>query len=110
MLDKNLVEIEARLKPMVLKALEEYSLGVTITSWQIVFVPSVMTEQGPRPAFGAFYQCRSRLLGSDNYLSQVSAFIDPFISQEGINEAIADGCSQLREMIMQQQSVNGDKQ
>jgi hypothetical protein len=99
--------VEERLTPMILEALKTQSFGVEIMSWEYIFVPQVATEAGPRPAFGAFYQCRGRLIGTDNYLSQITVFTDPFITQEGVNEAIGEGCSQLRELLLQQ-GIAGD--
>lgn len=107
MLSKSFVNVEERLTPMILAALKSQSFGVEIMTWQYVFVPQVPTEAGPQPAFGAFYQCRGRLIGTNNYLGQITVFTDPFITQEGVNEAIGEGCSQLRALLLQQ-GIAGD--
>jgi len=101
-LDFDLVEIEERLKPMILSALETQSRGLRIISWQYIFIPSIPTPQGTQPGFGAYYQAKGKLLGSDYYVANVTAWADPWISQEGIDEAIRIGCEGLLRLIDQQ--------
>ena len=107
MLDKDLVEIEQRLKPMILSALETQSWGLRIISWQFMIIPAIPTEIGLRPGFGAFYQAKDKMLGPDYYVANISGFTDPWITQEGVNEAIRDGCENLRREI-DQQSILSD--
>jgi hypothetical protein len=87
---------------MILKALKEQSFGLRIISWQFVVLPQIPTALGPRPGFGVYYQARGALLGSDNYIANISAWADPWISQEGINEAVQGGCELLRVQLAQQ--------
>jgi hypothetical protein len=109
MIDKNCVNVVERLRPMAYDALERLSFGLAIVSREIVFVPQVQTEKGPRPGFGLYYQARGVLLGTDNYFAQITVFLDPFISQEGIDEAIQDGCTQLREIVAAQRVLGDGK-
>jgi len=106
MLDSDLTEIEERLKPMVLSALESQSLGLRIISWQLVFVPSIPTPQGPRPGFGVYYQAKGKLIGPDYYVGNLSAWSDPWISQDGVDEAIRGGCEILRKQLYQQSIIS----
>ena len=106
MLDTTLIEVEERLKPMIMQALEAQSFGLQIVCWQFVFIPQVPTPNGPIPGFGAYYQARGALLGTDNYVGNLSAWTDVYITQEGINEAIGRGCEILREQIQKQKAFN----
>jgi hypothetical protein len=107
MLDPCFIEVQERLTPMILSALETQSFGLQIVSWQFVFIPQIPTPVGPRPGFGAYYQARGRLLGTENYLANLSGWTDSWITQEGVDEAIRHGCDNLREQL-QQQSIIAD--
>jgi hypothetical protein len=110
MIDKNCIDIFERLRPMCYDALERLSFGLTIVSREMVFVPRIPTSIGPMPGFGCIYQARGSLIGTENYVANMSVFTSPFVTQEAIDIAISEGCEILRNQRQAQTTIaNGGR-
>lgn len=101
MLSKDCFDIEERLKPMMVQALETQSFGIQIKVYGVVrsMIPSA---GGPVPAWGLYYQAAGRLIGTDHYVAQMTLITNPYASQQDIDNAFAEGCGSLREQINSQ--------
>jgi hypothetical protein len=78
-------------------------MSVDVTCWQ------VPTEMGPRPGWVIIYQAKGKLIGSENYIMQMTIITDPFISDENLKEALHNGCQMiLNEKVKQGSILNGN--
>jgi hypothetical protein len=103
MLNKECFDIEERLLPMMVKALDSQSIGLDIRCYSFTRT-NIPTEQGNLPAWGLYYQCTGAQPGIENYLAQMTLLTNPYATQEDVNEAFAAGCTSLRQ---QRLAVNG---
>lgn len=95
MLDENAIVVTERLKPMVLKALGEQSIGLKIVCWDLVCMPMDMGN-GPRPFWCAYYQAAGIMPGKENYVGNMTAIGNPYVTQLELDNAIAEGMASLR--------------
>lgn len=110
MLSEQIIDSQERLYPMFKDALSRLSFGLEIMSTQYLCMPQ-QVQGGVIPMYGIVYQCRGILLGTVNYLSQISGVSDPFATQEQIDKVIQQGCQQLlQNQRAQGQLQNGSKQ
>jgi len=107
MLNKDHFDIDERLRPMFMEAIKTQSFGLSIVATSFI---SSMTETptGVTWSWGLCYQaaCIPRLgeAAGANNVSHMTMMSNAYITQEGINDIIANGCEALRAMVAQKNS------
>jgi hypothetical protein len=75
--------------------LGKVSMGLEIVSIDVA--PGMMQINGQvRPTWQIYYQCKGMLLGTDNYITNLTVVVDPFITDEALTELLATGCENMR--------------
>jgi hypothetical protein len=100
-----MIDVRANLLERSVQILKEVSFGLDIVAIDVTMIPQVPTPNGPRPVWGIYYYAKGLLLGSENYIPQLTAFADPTINDEGLKEGLAQGCEMLR--VARAQQGNG---
>lgn len=74
---------------------------------------AVIVQQGPtgpRPTWGIIYYAKGLLIGPDHNVANMTIILDPFITDEDLEEVLHEGCNALRTSKRQQASTqNGHK-
>jgi hypothetical protein len=99
-LAKDVIDPIERLRPMAEKALKDCSFGLDIIAWEM---RHMMSPAGP--AWGIYFRIRGVLLGRENDIANITAVMDPFLTQEDLNQVVSDGCASLREALNNQRTV-----
>lgn len=96
MLNKDcIIDVHANLLERAKSILEDVSFGLDIMSIGIITYMQ-MTAEGMRPSWGIAYQARGMLLGSTNYILQVTGVDNPHITDEALRQGLQEGCEMLR--------------
>ncbi len=70
-----------------------------------VGLTQMQTEYGLRPCWAILYQAEGVLIGSENYITQITVITDPFIIDEALLNALSAGCDLIR--ASRAQTMNG---
>jgi len=103
-------DVDERLKPMFMEAIDTQSFGLSIVATSYIS-NMTQTETGVTWAWGLYYQAagipdigKSHWANNVGHLTMIS---NPYATQDQVNDAIANGCENLRAMIAQKNQLNG---